>query len=205
MRSSKAIMLTLLTLIVAGCTEGERSNSGAGQTKSTDQDVVRAVAQPENKWISAGDLEAIAMFVELPSRWNRAAAPLVRDYLDPNVSADRWVREASGYMGELRAVHVEMQATLLAMQDPGVKKTFDEIASNYRTKLDCLTALHFAVAQGDQQAEQRAQEVLSEASAEGQRLAQSLLHRLTPYVDPQLLIRELSKRGKEIGALMKPQ
>ena len=98
-----------------------------------------------------------------------------------------------------------MQASTFAMSDPGIKQTFQDFATNYRAKLDCVTALHNAVAQEDQEAEQRAQQALSEASAEGQRLAQALLERLRPYVDPQFLTEEMRKRGKAIGELMKPR
>jgi hypothetical protein len=98
-----------------------------------------------------------------------------------------------------------MEADTLAIQDPGIRKTFQDITTNYRRKLDCITALHNAVAQGNQAAEQQAQRALSEASAEGQKLAQTLLERLRPYVDPTVLADEMRKRGRAIGELMKPE
>ena len=140
-----------------------------------------------------------------PDRWNRAAAPLVRDYLDPNVPRDRWVVEAAPYIGELRAAHVEMQTCALAIQDPGIRATSTEIAANYRAKLDWITRLHNAVAHGDATAEQQATAGLSEAAAEGQVLAIALLDKVRPYVDPQVLSEKARKQGKEIGELMKPK
>lgn len=203
MRILEAILIAGLLTIVNGCGPSE-SDSQVPREKAVDQ-ASGAIFQAQSPSISAGDTDAIAAFADLPARWNRSAAPLVRDYLDPNVPAERWVKEASAHIGELRAVQIEMHGLTFAIQDTGIKKTFQEIAVNYRAKLDCVTALHNAVAQGDEMAAQHAQQALSEASAEGQKLAQSFLDRLRPYVDPQVLTDELRKRGKEIGELMKPQ
>lgn len=202
MRIYEIILIVGLLIVTNGC----RSSGSDPQVPTQDtvgQAGERAVFKAETPSISAGDADAIANFVDLPSRWNHSAAPFVRDYLDPNVSVDRWVKEASVYVAELRAVHVEMQSCIYAIQDPGIKKTFQEFAANYRVKLDCVTELHNAVARGDQEAELQAQNKLSEASAEGLRLAQTFLDRLRPYVDPQVLTEELRKRGKVIGELMK--
>jgi hypothetical protein len=155
--------------------------------------------------LSSADVDTIAALMATPDRWNRAAAPLVRDYLDPNVPRDRWVVEAAPYIGELRAAHVEMQTCALAIQDPGIRATSTEIAANYRAKLDWITRLHNAVAHGDATAEQQATAGLSEAAAEGQVLAIALLDKVRPYVDPQVLSEKARKQGKEIGELMKPK
>jgi len=205
MKISHALWIAALAVGSAGCGEEQLSDSSTEPRITADQDVTRDVTQAHGQTIPPGDLEAIALFSDLPARWNLVAAPLVRDYLDPNVSAERWVTEASTSIGELRAIQAEMLATVFALNDPGIKKTYLELATNYRTKLDCVTALHNAVARGDQDAEQRAQEALSRATAEGQQLAQMFLDRLRPYVEPEHLSRELNKRGKEIGQLMKPQ
>ncbi len=190
--------------------ESERSRNQPGsklehaQNKRAAQEGARVAFQAHRQSISPSDADAIATFFDLPARWNRATGPLVRDYLDPNIPADRWVKDASHHIGELRAVYLEMYTCTLAIQDPGIRSTFQEIVANYRSKLDCVTALHNAVARGDQEAEQRAQQALSEASAEGQMLGEAWLERLRPHVDPQVLTDALKKRGKEIGELMKP-
>lgn len=201
----KAFVVSGLLIFSTGLTSGCRSPESTSARREPIQADTRAVFQAQARSMSAGDGDAIANFMDLPARWNKSAAPLVRDYLDPNVPADRWGREASAHIGELRAVLVEMQATTFAMQDPGIKKTFQDFVANYRAKLDCVTALHFAVVRGDQQAEQEARQAMSEATAEGNRLGNAFLERLRPYVDPQELTNELRKRGKEIGELMKPR
>jgi len=205
MKTHGMILITASLTVLSGCAGQSDSDSQVQRKESVDQSGVRATLHAQSPSISPGDADAIAEFIDLPRRWNQSAAPLVRDYLDPNVPADRWVKGASAFIGELRAAYLEMQTTTLAIQDPGIRNTFQDITVNYRAKLDCVTALHNAVAQGNQEAEQQAQLALSEASAEGQKLAQGLLDRLRPYVDPTVLADEMRKRGREIGELMKPR
>ena len=155
--------------------------------------------------LSPGDADAVACICPLPGRWNKAAAPLVRDYLDPRVPAYQWVQSALNRIGEMRSVVIEMQACTLAIQSPGLRRPFQDFASNYRKKLDAVAALHFAVSHGDQEAEQQARQALAQASAEGQALGQAFLDRLRSYVDPQTLAAELAKRGRQLGELLRPR
>lgn len=192
-------------MTVIACDPPPGSESEHSHDRLAAQTDVPVVLGAHGGSTSPSDVNVIATFSDLPARWNRAAAPLVRDYLDPNIPADRWVEDASHHIGELRAVWFEMHACILAIQDPGIRNILQEIEANYGTKLGCLTALHYAVAQGNQEGEQEAQQTLSVASAEGQRLARTMIERLRPYVDPQVLTDRLKKRGKEIGELMKPR
>lgn len=154
--------------------------------------------------VSNSDWNAVAAFTDLPGRWNRESAVLVRDYLDPNVSAQKWVNSSTGRIAELRAIQIEMQSLVLAIGSSGVRRTFEEFADNYRAKVECLTALHNAVARGDRQAELDARYTLSEVSEEGRRLGVSFLDRLRPYIDPDLFVERMKKGGKSIGDLMRP-
>lgn len=204
LRVHRATLVTGSLIAAIGCGTPP-SSSRVRPTGSVGQEGLQAAFQAEGRALSAGDADAIALFIDLPSRWNQSAAPLVRDYLDPNVPADRWVKEASTHVSELRAVYLEMQTATFAIGDPGIKTTCEELVENYRAKLDSVTALHNAVARGDQEGEQQAQHALSTASAEGHRLASAFLDRLRPYVDSQTLVSEMTKRGKAVGELMKPK
>lgn len=193
----------LFVCLSAGCEPSAQPDAAANSEAHG-----KAAADPlnaEGNSISQNDADILAGFSDLASKWNRVAAPLVRDYVDPNVPAARWVRDASAQVGGLRAVFLEMHANALGIQDPGIRRLILEIVQNYRSKLDSVTALHNTVAVGDQDGEQRAQERLAAASAEGQNLARSLLERLRPFVDPSELTAVLKKRGKDIGALLVPQ
>ncbi len=191
MKNSHFLSIAGLTLMIVACdpppeSKSERSRNQPGsklehqQNKQTGQDAARVALEAHGQSTSSADADAIKDFEDFAARWNRAATPLVRDYLDPNVPADRWVKEASQHVIELREVHIEMLARTLAIEDAGIRGTLETITANYRTKLDCVTRLHNAVAQGDAEAEQQAQQELSDAVAEGQRLAKAMIERLTP-------------------------
>lgn len=212
MKNSHFLSIAGLTLMIVACdpppeSKSERSRNQPGsklkhpQNKRAAQDGARVALEAHGQSISPADADAIENFEDFGARWNRAAAPFVRDYLDPNVPADRWVKEASQHVKELRAVYIEMHARTVAIEDAGIRGTFEDITANYRTKLDCVTRLHNAVAQGDTEAEQQVQQELSNAVAEGQRLAKAMIERLRPYVDPQVIAAIAKKRGKEAAEL----
>ena len=201
MRTSHA--LNWVAIALAGIFAGAAT---AGETSDhrSEQHQVGSVLGAQSKAIVAGDFDAIATWCDLPARWNRAAAPLVRDYLDPNVSPDRWVRSSTSQINELRKIYIEMQTATMAIADRGIRNTFDEFRVTYKGKLDSATALQNAVARGDAAAEQAAQKALSASAAQGQVLAQAFLDRLRPFVDSQVLAAELQKRGRAIGEILTP-
>lgn len=202
-RLAKAVAVVGLILTV-GCGSQKESVSVDSTDNHRAEDVGRSVFQAQSRTVSAGDLDALAHFGELTGRWNSAAAGLVRDYLDPNVSPEQWVQSASADVGALRAVWLEMQAFTIAIQDPGIRKVFDSFTLNYRAKLDGITSLHNAVALGDMAGEENALQRIGIATTEGNDMARSMIERLRPFIDPQVLSEELRKRGKTIGDLMKP-
>jgi hypothetical protein len=150
------------------------------------------------------DIEVIIYLSSLPSQWNKAVAPLIRDYLDPNISSEQWVKEASFHIGKLRSIYLEMNALTLMLQDAGIRNIFEEFVDNYKAKLIAVTDLHFAVAHGDPTAEKQASQAISKAASKGNQLAQSFLQKLRPHIDNKTLIYELQKRGRSIDELMKP-
>ncbi len=150
------------------------------------------------------DIDVIVAISGLSSQWNKAVAPLVRDYLDPNISSEQWAKEASFYVAKLRSIYLEMNALTFMIQDAGIRNIFKEFAENYRAKLSGITALHYAVAYGDATAAKQASQSISKATSEGNQLAQSLLEKLRPYIDNKVLIYELQKRVRNIDESTKP-
>jgi len=193
----------LLALTSCGPTQEQPSQSAQSSRREADQ-VAQAMGADSSK-LSDHDFEVLVEMNVLSTRWNHAAAPLVRDYLDPNVQADSWVRSASAIIAEMRAVHMEMSAEVQSLEDEGLRKTLVEIVENYRAKLNALVVLHNAVASGDTESEQAAQVQLSTATQEGQRLAQALIERIRPLVDPAELEREARKRAEDISDRMRPR
>jgi len=194
----------ILAFSLGACDESIANKTPRNQPLTKPQVLAKAVGS-EPKGVIAQDYETAAAFMELTWEWNRAVAPIVRDYLDPNVSAEAWVKSSTAPMGQLRAVHVQMTAAVLGIKDDQLRNVFQEFCENYRSKLDAMTALQNTVARGDEAGEEQAKVVLAEASARGTELATSFLERLRPYVDEKELADVLRKRGKEIGDLMKPQ
>lgn len=135
---------------------------------------------------------------EHSSRWNEAAGPFVRDYLDPNVDAHEWVDAAEAQVAEMRNAVIGFQADVMAISDPGVRSVFEKFANNYRAKLDAVTRLHNAVAGGDPAAEEIAGAGLQAAAEEGQELATSLLDNLRPFVDPEDLTTLLRDKAADL-------
>lgn len=149
--------------------------------------------------------EALALIGDLPRQWNKASGPLVRDYLDPNVPAEQWVREGSRLIGDLRAVHLKMQAQIMSIREREVREFFLLLNANYRAKLDSVTLLHIAVARGDEQAEVEAYQRLGEASQQGQQLSAALVEKIRPLVSPRDFEASLSKGAEETARLMTPR
>lgn len=203
MNFQKTLVTITTTVILVSCADEKQLASS--EKKDNEEKIIGSIVKSQEKTISEGDRYAIQLFMQLPSRWNHAAAPLIRDYMDPNVPTDRWVKEASIHIGELRAVRIEMATIVVGMQDPGIKSSFDEMANNYRDKLDCLVALQNAVARGDRKAEESAMTSLSEAATQGQQLAKTWLDRLRPHVDQQKLIETLNIQGKKTAELLRPE
>lgn len=203
---SKASVMAAAGLVLwSGCGP-QRDPSYRGSTgKSRDETAASVVLQAQSSSVSSADIDAFVRFSDLTGRWNRASAIFVRDYLDPNVAVGLWVQSASTQIGTLRAVWLEMQANSLAVKDSGIRALFDDFTRNYGAKLAAITSLHNAVANGDQQEEQAALRSLEAANAEAKTMAESMLERLRPYINPNTLREELTKRGRSLGELMKPR
>lgn len=154
--------------------------------------------------VSQHDLDMLGHLSELISNWNRISAPLVRDYLDPGVTRQKWSAASSEQIGRLWAIQLELRATAPRIVNPDIRSTIVEIEQNYRLKVDALRLLNNAVVSGDEAAEKRALDQLASAGADARYLGPSLIERLTPFVDPRVLEREFRKRGIDLGTGMQP-
>ena len=191
------------TALVSGMSPG--GSEKTSPSKDTMVTAVRKAFGPIGQTLSAIDAEGLVAFVSMPKRWNRAAAPLVRDYLDPNVSAEKWVKESASRIGELRTIAMEMTAVSIAISHEKLRDLFMRISKNYRTKLACLTNMHIAVAQGNVEAETKALAALPLGTEEGLQNAMELMDMVRPYMISPAIIEIARKTGQEVGDLMKPE
>lgn len=137
-------------------------------------------------------------------RWNIAAAPLIRDYLDTSVSVERWVRESRDDLAEMRSAQLHMTADIESIEDSGLRNTLRPFHAALKDETAAVTELHFALANLDPKAENQAIRHMNRAAAKRHRLGVALLDKLRPYVDPDELQRLLGARAGEIEDLLRP-
>lgn len=154
--------------------------------------------------LSKTDAAVFTELAKLAGRWNHAGAPLVRDYLDPNVPRDRWVREATGHLATLRGVVRDMQVEIVVVENPALRDALTAYGENYKWKLRCLHDIQMAVARGDAMAEEAAQRELAAAHVEARKLIMVLLEGLRPYVDAASLRETFRSKSEEVNELMRP-
>ncbi len=142
---------------------------------------------------------------KLTSRWNEAAGPLVRDYLDPTIPASTWVYQARSYLNTMRVTQNSMQFVASQFQHPEFRSIYRQISLNYKRKLAATTRIHFAVANGDSEAEERGQREMQAATAEAQVLVQRLVSLSSKYYGRDNVDRELSRQIREKSAKMERQ
>ena len=152
-----------------------------------------AQASPQGKApvVSDDDARTLKAIKSCTGRWNEAGAPLVREYLDPNVSARQWSKDASAHLSKLRLIFLEMQGHAMNLRNPKIFNMLKDVTASYKAKLDAMTALHFAVTQGDEAGEMQAQKALNEACTNAMDLARK---NFLPYVDPESFHDELKSR-----------
>lgn len=133
---------------------------------------------PVNSSVSEEHAEDEALLAELQTHttsWNEVLAPVVADYLDPNVEAEGWVVDAGPVFGQLEPKIRAMGKIALQINDDALRQDVMAIIETYQAKLAAFASLINAVAAGDQDAERSAQVDLNTASQEGTRLAKEMM------------------------------
>lgn len=116
-------------------------------------------------------------------RYNHAYLPLLIDYLDPGVSARKWVRTAGGHIREMRLAATAMRTDIVSVEDDGLRGTLLPLADVLEDEVAAFTELRLAVAGLDIEAERRAMRQVRAASEERRRVGAEWFDRLRPYVD----------------------
>jgi len=182
-----SVIAAICAVVVIGLAVGSRVNRQA-ETSAAEQSLAAAMGAT-NRFISEDDLETAATLRTFTTRWNTAAAPLMRGYLDPNVSAEQWVSDAGEHVEGLTAASMRFSATVQAFEDPGLRARYQVLAKNYDRKLAAIHALRHAVAQQDPDGETTAIIEVREAALEGRELAIELMDSMRPHVGPDQMRR----------------
>ena len=105
----------------------------------------------------------------------RSASNLIWiDYLDPEVSADSWVRTVDTHMPAMQRALDAVNAEVSSVQDDELRAKFQAFADVLREEVDLLTDLRNAVANHDRQAELAANRRISDLQSERLRVIQDL-------------------------------
>lgn len=174
-------IVAVCAVVIVGLvgTRGDRANV----SRATERNLASAMGAT-NQSLSDADLETIATLRNYTSRWNTSAAPLMRDYLDPTVSAEQWVIDAGDHIDGLSAAYMHFSAAVQALEDPALRTKYEVFVKNYGRKLAAIHALRHAVARQDPDGESVAIKEVGEAALEGRDLAVELLESMRPYIDP---------------------
>jgi hypothetical protein len=148
--------------------------------------------------LSDHDREVVEGLGTYISGWNQAAAPLILDYQDPNVSAEEWVAEASQHIVSMRRAVMNFDIAVTSIEDAGLRGTLEPFVANLQDQLAAVVELHNAVARFDPAAEQAAVDHFVSASQEHERLGEELLDRLRPYIDADELRRLLQEAAERL-------
>lgn len=144
--------------------------------------------------LSAHDEDAMGRLSALVQGWNTAAEPFTRDYIDPNVSAERWVREATGHIRGMQSSVEDLRAMIFSIQDAGLRQALLPFVDARQEQFGAVVDLHNSVARGDSAGEDAALKRLQDATSRGQELVLSLLDRIRPFLDPDDL-EDALRRG----------
>lgn len=149
--------------------------------------------------ISDHDHNVLAELGTYPRAWNAAAGPLMRDYQDPNVSAEDWVAQAGPSVELMRAAVRDFELQVLTIDNPDLRATLAPMSANYHRKFSAVVSLWTAVSEGDSEGETEAIVELQAASQEAEEFGGSLMDRLRPLVTPEDFDRLLEMSRAKAG------
>ena len=117
--------------------------------------------------LQESDYQRIEEFMELTGRWNEVSAPMVLQYLDPEVGAEDWVKSSQPVLAELREIHGLMKVEVaLFPSSPFRDEYLSVLVESQGRKLAALTGIHAAVFNGDVEAETEGQAAIQEIADE---------------------------------------
>ncbi len=156
--------------------------------------------------LSQNDTTVMADFKGYTRAWNQTTGKIVREYLDTSISADDWVSEMNTDLPALRGLYLKMTIVLALIDDKNIKNMYSRLVENYKEKLDGLTNLHVATAQGNAQGEKDALIEMQNAAQKGQVIGLEYLAKHKKEIDPETL-REMAKEtaGASVKALQPAQ
>lgn len=153
---------------------------------------IGAIYGAENKTPSSVDIQACLNSAKANGEWNRITAVVVRDLLDPQVTAEEWVRSTTAVMPQMRAVVMTMIADARLVSDAGIARSLLPLAEVHRELLDTYTLITLATSEGDKP---RAIELTNRLRALGEKKASlggPIVQKLRSYLGPDAFAKALN-------------
>lgn len=166
--------LLAAVLPLSGCATATDPDRGAAVETSATVDTEAVAAESAASVQAAADDEVMRKMRVHTKKWNNTLSPIVAGYVDPNVDAGAWVKDAGPVFGVLEPEVRAMGELAIGLQNPTLRTSVLAIVKNYQAKLAAFTGLVNAVAAGDREGERAAQVKLKKATDRGQRLAADL-------------------------------
>ena len=142
-------LTSLLVIIIALLCVFKPARLQAGEISAASRATVAKMFGADSASPSDADIRACLRSIQGSSDWNRLTGPIVRDLLDPRVSAEAWVGLASSALPEMRSVVLAMVADARLVGDRGLQRTLVPLAEVHRDLLEQYTYLNFAVHSGE--------------------------------------------------------
>lgn len=166
--------------------------------------ILAAVYQANTTPLSKGDTEILLRFGTNGTAWNRASAPLIRDYLDPNISGNQWVERSRTALAELRTVFLRTKTDYQLLTDSGAKGTVRPIVEIQESMLALYQQLQTAIATGDADREKATMSELQAAGLRKQQVALPIVQRLRDQIGTDA-DKRMQEMITEIGELTAPK
>jgi hypothetical protein len=155
---------------------------------------------PASDELSAHDARVLVRLDAHVRRFNAAALPLIRDYNDPTVPAQRWARSAGHHLRKMRTALNTSGADVLTIEEYALRETLSDIVGTMNKELLALEDLVWAMGgrfptsylpgtfNPDNDFKRAALRRLRHAAEQRQKLGLELLDQLRQYdVSPPLL------------------
>jgi len=163
---SMALLLGVLVAI-ASCSKEEQVEVQGVQSQEVGSKWEDQIEGTLLECLQESDYHRIEEFMGLTGRWNEVSAPMVLQYLDPEVGAEDWVKSAQPVLAEMREIHSLMKMEVaLFPPSPFRDEYLSVLVESQGRKLAAMTGIHTAVYDGDVEAETEGQAAIQEIADE---------------------------------------
>ena len=155
--------------------------------------------------LSQNDTEILLRYGGRGREWNRISAPLIRDYLDPRVTAEQWVERAKAPLGQLRTVVFGMKSDCQLLSDEGSQETLKPIVETYESLLGLYHRLRDSIINGDTNVQPTIVTELQAVALRKQQLALPIVKSLRQQMGSEYMDQRIQEMITELGTLTTPK